>query len=85
MGAGLKAPAPPFFVQIGSEAMMDVGSGHRDAQASVLSPDLAFAIILVTYGARLHLVGQAVRQALLHPSVKSVIIVDNDSAFRPAG
>lgn len=59
---------------------MDVGSGQRDAQARALSSDLAFALILVTYGARLHLVGQAVRQALRHPSVKSVIIVDNDSA-----
>lgn len=60
--------------------MMDVGSGERDVQARVFSSDLAFAIILVTYGDRVHLVGQAVRQALLHPSVKSVIIVDNDSA-----
>lgn len=63
-----------------AQAMMDAGDSQRDGHARALSSDVAFALVLVTYGARLHLVDQSVRQALLHPSVKSVIIVDNNSS-----
>jgi GT2 family glycosyltransferase len=60
--------------------MMDVGSGQTDDRERMLSSELTLSLVLVTYGARIHLVDQAVRQALLHRSVKSIIIVDNDSA-----
>lgn len=59
--------------------MMDAGNDQTDANARMLSSELTLSLVLVTYGARLNLVNQAVRQALLHRCVKSVIIVDNDS------